>query len=32
MLKHRQDPMFAPILTAYRDCIGAFNQRVAQGA
>ena len=32
MLKHRQDPLFAPILTAYRDCIGAFNQRVAQGA
>ena len=32
MLKHRQDPLLAPILWAYRDYIGAFKQRVAQGA
>ncbi|MEC4723142.1 DUF3861 domain-containing protein [Noviherbaspirillum sp. CPCC 100848] len=31
MLKHRQDPLFAPILGAYRDYITAFKQRVSQG-
>lgn len=31
MLKHRQDPLFAPILAAYRDYIAAFKQRVSQG-
>lgn len=31
MLKHRHDPLFAPILSAYRDYIDAFKQRVSQG-
>lgn len=30
MLKHRKDPMFAPVETAYREYIGVFKQRVKE--
>lgn len=30
MLKHRTDPMFAPMQAAYREYIGVFKQRVKE--
>jgi hypothetical protein len=30
MLKNRNDPMFAPMLAAYRDYIRVFKQRMAE--
>ncbi|HUG59849.1 MAG TPA: DUF3861 domain-containing protein [Candidimonas sp.] len=30
MLKNRKDPMFEPILAAYRDYIQVFKQRLAE--
>lgn len=30
MLKHKKDPMFEPMLAAYRDYISVFKQRMAE--
>jgi hypothetical protein len=30
MLKHKKDPLFAPMLSAYRDFIGPLKQRMQE--
>jgi hypothetical protein len=32
MLTHKNDPLFAPMLAAYRDYIGPFKQRLKDAA